>query len=239
MTTPLHQAIAAIKAGDKDTGRQILTRILKDDPNNEHALLWMTQTLDSNEERIRYLHRVLSINPNNDWAKRSLAQLQQPAALPPQPVSPPQSPPSLRPLTSVTQEATKKCPYCAETIKAEAVVCRFCGRDLLNRQPQQPAPIVHREVHHIVTANEKDPNTAGCLNVLIAGLGYVYLGNILRAVITFFASYIIMSILLAMVAVDFGLCSGPLIIGVLFVLFFEARSAAKKHNRKIAARWQE
>jgi RNA polymerase subunit RPABC4/transcription elongation factor Spt4 len=26
----------------------------------------------------------------------------------------------------------RKCPYCAEIIKAEAHVCRFCGRELVN-----------------------------------------------------------------------------------------------------------
>lgn len=39
---------------------------------------------------------------------------------------------------SITESTNKKCPFCAETIKQEAVICRFCNRDV----PPQVKPII-------------------------------------------------------------------------------------------------
>lgn len=73
----LREAVAAIKAGDKETGRRLLQEVLADDPLNENAWLWMTKVMDSRAERIKCLKRVLEINPDNEVAQLSLQKLQQ------------------------------------------------------------------------------------------------------------------------------------------------------------------
>jgi DNA-binding response OmpR family regulator len=81
----LQQAITAIKAGDKEKGRQLLTQVIKADPRNEAAWLWMTEVVDRDVDQIMCLRNALKINPNNDAVKKRLAALEQSSEPPPPP----------------------------------------------------------------------------------------------------------------------------------------------------------
>lgn len=43
------------------------------------------------------------------------------------------------------EDETRSCPYCAETIKTEAVICRFCGYDLRTGEPTRAVPTEGQE----------------------------------------------------------------------------------------------
>jgi hypothetical protein len=75
MPATLSQAIAAIKAGDKTIGQHLLAEVLKAEPNNEAAWLWLASLAETLEQRRPYLERVLAINPGNELAQQGLATL--------------------------------------------------------------------------------------------------------------------------------------------------------------------
>ena len=94
MSNPLHalrRAIAAVKAGDKVAGRRLLAEVIRDDPRNETAWLWMSAALDSDQQRRTCLERVLAINPGNATAQQGLARLG--STLQPPALSSPGTPP--------------------------------------------------------------------------------------------------------------------------------------------------
>ena len=72
----LRQGIAAINEGRREEARDLLAQVVKQDPNNEMAWLWLSGVVDTDKGRRICLENVLAINPNNGIAQRGLEALQ-------------------------------------------------------------------------------------------------------------------------------------------------------------------
>jgi hypothetical protein len=83
VTDTLKRAIAAAKAGRKVEARRLLEMVLDADERNERAWLWLSDVVESDEERIVCLENVLTINPDNDMARKGLVTLRAAPAVDP------------------------------------------------------------------------------------------------------------------------------------------------------------
>lgn len=112
--TLMREAIAAAKSGNKQWARECLSRILRVDPRNEEAWLWMSAILETPAEKKYCLEKVLAVNPNNVQAQAGLRYLQQQA----------------QSTAKVTPIRRTICPMCGEPNDPKAFQCANCGQDL-------------------------------------------------------------------------------------------------------------
>lgn len=122
MQTKLEHAVAFIKAGDTEKGKQLLSEVIKQNPRDENAWLWMTRCVTTTEQKKYCFDRVLQINPQNQHAIEGLRRLNIPAIS--EPPTQPKVNPSLQSASqptpkAVRQKSVKKTPF---TLSPIAVV---------------------------------------------------------------------------------------------------------------------
>ena len=71
----LRQGIAAARGGDKETARNLLTRVIEQDENNASAWLWLSGVVESLDDQQVCLENVLALDPHNEAAREGLQQV--------------------------------------------------------------------------------------------------------------------------------------------------------------------
>jgi Tfp pilus assembly protein PilF len=71
----LQLAITAARAGNNKPARLMFEQVLKQDKNNERAMMWLAKIAETKAERREWLTRVLNVNPNNDTARDALKRM--------------------------------------------------------------------------------------------------------------------------------------------------------------------
>ena len=164
----LRQGITAARAGDKETARNLLMRVVEQDEGNATAWLWLSGVVESLNDREVCLENVLALDPQNQAARQGLEWLRSQQATPvykpplisesqsrgkpltpaaailrgalPEPESPQAAPEIVSPLLSVMPPAESESPKALAG--AEAALIEFDDEYLC---PYCAAPTKHKD----------------------------------------------------------------------------------------------
>lgn len=137
----LQKGIQAAKAKQLDEARKLLSQVVKLEPRNEVAWLWLSGVIQDNKLRVRCLENVLAINPDNAVAQKGLQALKQiePNIIPlpeekieERPSTQPSNVVASKPKITVAkpqpQEVMIACIHCKQPMSIDASVCPNCGK---------------------------------------------------------------------------------------------------------------
>ena len=117
--------IECYKSGNKADALKIFLEVLKREPNNEIAWLWLAACVNKPEQKRDCFHKVLAINPNNAVAQKALAELELQAV----------SDTKLIPENGTVL----KCPSCGSVMgkpdHTGLVQCNYCGTTITYHPP--------------------------------------------------------------------------------------------------------
>lgn len=131
----LQDAVALIKAGDRQGGQRILAVLLAQDPANEAAWLWMSSVVDEDEQRQYCLKQVLKHDPEHTLARTALAHLQVSRAE----EEPVPTPASLAYLPSTAEQASSWEQEARDDVEDEAAHVRAAVQEAPTPPDRDPA----------------------------------------------------------------------------------------------------
>jgi predicted RNA-binding Zn-ribbon protein involved in translation (DUF1610 family) len=144
MPVDLDAAIQHIKAGHPAKARQLLVDLLRADPKNETAWMWLSSVVDDDRQRKDCLERVLALDPANEAARLQLTQMQRSAVLSKvndlafQQSHPVSSSRSRQAEAIETSLVTLACPSCGSALQVtpdrDTFVCPACGNSHVVRR---------------------------------------------------------------------------------------------------------